>query len=161
MSAKLEEEIRRVWEQKKPQRLAPEDVRRIWEERKPQGIAPQDVLYPSPLGVPDVNTAPEGDPWSDLPSPLSPPSWPGRLRVLVCKEWNYCEKRVQLGEGVDLAIAIGDCLTAAATQIPFPIASTAVYLVKNRILDKLCNCDQGQPDNTGELSQELWIERDQ
>ncbi len=65
-----------------------------------------------------------------------------RLKKLICKDWGYCERRKETGEGLNLAIAVGDCLAAAATLLPIPIASLAVYLVRNRLLDKMCECGE-------------------
>ena len=61
----------------------------------------------------------------------------------LCKNWNYCAKRKQLGsEGFQLALAVADGLLGVVTKIPVPITALSVYLVKRKLLDNLCHCDQ-------------------
>jgi hypothetical protein len=61
-------------------------------------------------------------------------------RKLLCEQYSYCTKRQDM-DGVTLAATIADTLFVTATNIPIPVASIAVYLVKKKILDELCGCD--------------------
>jgi hypothetical protein len=62
-------------------------------------------------------------------------------REWLCDNYNYCNKRKELGgEGPALAISVADGLFMATTGIPFPITALSVFLVKRGILDRLCDC---------------------
>ncbi len=64
---------------------------------------------------------------------------------VVCADFDYCNKRKLkkfLSEEYQLGIAIAEALLVATTQLPFPIATTTIYLVKHKILDKWCNCNK-------------------
>jgi hypothetical protein len=60
-------------------------------------------------------------------------------RKLLCEQYSYCTKRQDM-DGVMLAATIADTLFVSTTNIPIPVASIAVYLVKKKILDELCGC---------------------
>lgn len=107
-----------------------EEIQRIWQK----GPAAEEIQ----LGPPP----PPATRGSGHQSSLRVALEQGReeIRRIVCDEWKYCKKRQETSEGKDLAVAVGDCLAAAASQIPLPIASLSVFLVRNKILDKLCDC---------------------
>jgi hypothetical protein len=56
----------------------------------------------------------------------------------VCHELEYCKKVKDHGEDIAWLTGISEVLTS---QVFLPgITATAVYIVKHRLLDKLCNC---------------------
>ena len=62
---------------------------------------------------------------------------------IVCNEYKYCEKRKKkefANEHYQITIGIAEALMVLASQIPLPIIAVAVYLVKNKVLDKWCDC---------------------
>ncbi len=60
-------------------------------------------------------------------------------RRLLCEQYSYCVKRQDM-DGINLAATIADALLVSATNIPIPLASIAVYLVRKKVLDELCGC---------------------
>jgi hypothetical protein len=68
-----------------------------------------------------------------------------QIHQAICKDFAYCKRRREKQfetEGVLLCIGVADALLTAITSFPLPVTSVSVYLVKNKILDKWCGCDQ-------------------
>lgn len=71
-----------------------------------------------------------------------------KLYKKICEEFQYCKKRKEKkfqNEGYLLAVLIADSMLSIAVHFPFPVTATAVYIIKHKILDKWCQCD----DSTG------------
>jgi len=59
----------------------------------------------------------------------------------ICEDLNYCESELKKGsEKSQIIIAITDSLSMWSTGCPIPIVVLAVYLIRFKILDDLCNC---------------------
>ena len=73
------------------------------------------------------------------------------IQEAVCFPLDYCARR-RAGtferEGLQLAIAVADALVTIATQIPLPVTSVSVYLVKTQLLDRMCECGSIPPEGT-------------
>ena len=68
-----------------------------------------------------------------------------QIHKAICKDFSYCRKRRTKEfeeEGLLLSVAVADALITFATSLPLPVTSIAVYLVKNKILDRWCDCDR-------------------
>lgn len=65
-----------------------------------------------------------------------------RLRKVICVDFQYCKRRNQpsFADASTLAAAIGDSILASWTQVPLPVPSISVYLVKYNVLERLCEC---------------------
>jgi hypothetical protein len=64
------------------------------------------------------------------------------IKKLICIRLNYCESKFKHGhtEEVQVAISVCDCLIIFAVNCPVPILLLSCYLIRKRILDKLCQC---------------------
>lgn len=67
------------------------------------------------------------------------------LHDVVCRQFRYCHKRHEGHlecDGVNLSIAIADGLIMAATKLPIPPTYLSVYVVKQQMLNRFCECQE-------------------
>ena len=106
------------------------------------GFRPADLLQGTALEQPDWRR--HQDLWSELHATARENVLQYRqvLHETLCVEWDWCKKRSDYsGEGSTLVIAVADCLLTAVSALPLPLTAIATYLVKHRVLDELCECD--------------------
>ena len=60
---------------------------------------------------------------------------------LFCDQIGYCRLRAKFVQELDLAKALADAMASIRVEFPLPIGSLAVYLVCERGLDWICNCE--------------------
>lgn len=66
-----------------------------------------------------------------------------KLYELICVKFEYCKLKRSgslNSDGLNLSLNIIDGLISFAIGLPIPLSMVIYYLVKNRLIDKLCNC---------------------
>lgn len=72
------------------------------------------------------------------------------LRKTVCEDLGYCNlirNGVFESDGWATALAISDSLAMYLTGLPVPVVVLSVYVVKRRMLDRICKCEEGSEDH--------------
>jgi hypothetical protein len=64
-----------------------------------------------------------------------------RIHKLICVDGDYCRKKAQHADTVNLMVTVCDSLISAALIFPIPIATVSAYCVRSLFLERLCNCD--------------------